>query len=61
MTDDDKTPTSAAALNAELAALLRRARDNDVDVRGGWTCSADTDGLDWDVVVTEVKTADRAE
>ena len=59
MTDGDAVPASAAALNAELAALLRRARDNGVDVRGGWTCPADADAPDWDVVVTEVETADR--
>lgn len=48
-------PASKAALSSELTALLKQADQNGVDVRGGWTCPADTEQSDWDVVVTEVR------
>lgn len=55
MTDDE--PLDEAALNDELTALLRRATRDGTDVQGGWTCP-NNDGLDWDVVVTEVRSSD---
>lgn len=53
--DDSRGPGTEAELRAELQALLRRAHDSGVDVRGGWECRSD--GSDWDVVVTELRAA----
>lgn len=54
MMDSDRGPATEAELQAELQALLRRARDSGVDVRGGWECRSDERASDWDVVVTEL-------
>lgn len=55
MTDDRTGPTTPSELNAELASVLRRARDNGVDVRGGWECRNNDGSPDWDIVITEVE------
>lgn len=52
---DDRGPATDAELQAELAALLRRARDSGVDVRGGWECRGSDGQSDWDVVVAELQ------
>ncbi|SEW12984.1 hypothetical protein [Halobacterium jilantaiense] len=57
MTGDDGGPATAAELRAELTAVLRRASDSGVDVRGGWECD-DGGSVAWDVVVTELRTDD---
>jgi|AntRauMinimDraft_4_1070384.scaffolds.fasta_scaffold00015_20 hypothetical protein len=59
MTDDARGPATEAELHGELEALLQRARDRGVDVRGGWECRSDADSSGWDVVVTELR-ADRS-
>jgi len=55
MTSDGGGPATAAGLRAELTAVLRRARDSGVDVRGGWECDGGG-AAGWDVVVTELRT-----
>ena len=52
---DDRGPATEAELQAELAALLQRARNSGVDVRGGWECRSDDGQPDWDVVVTALQ------
>jgi hypothetical protein len=52
----DRAPVTEDELQAELEALLRQARESDVDVRGGWECRSGDGAPDWDVVVTELRT-----
>lgn len=48
-------PTTAAEFQANLAWLLRNARDNDVDVTGGWVHRSDGhDYPDWGIEVYRV-------
>lgn len=61
MTAEEPSVTSADELNAELHALLRRAHDSGVEVRGGWTCPHDGGHPDWDVVVTGVERRERSD
>lgn len=58
MSTDRGGPTTGAELHERLQELLRQARDNGVDVRGGWTCHNGSGRPDWDTVITEVKTRD---
>ncbi|MFD1513183.1 hypothetical protein [Halomarina rubra] len=46
--------TDADSFNHALATLLLAASDNGVDVAGGWDCSTDGDGPDWDTVILEL-------
>jgi len=53
MSDVDRLSTPAD-LQEDLSALLERAHENGVDVRGGWECPNGEDPPAWDVVVTAV-------
>lgn len=55
MTSEETPITSKVELREELKALLRRAYENEVDVKGGFACRNGAEHPDWDVVVTEVK------
>lgn len=55
MTAEETAITSEEELNEALKALLRRAHNNDIDVRGGWECRNGEEHPDWDLVVTEVR------
>ncbi|MCQ4333895.1 hypothetical protein KM295_10460 [Natronomonas sp. F2-12] len=61
MTSKKPSITSKAALSAELQALLVRAYDNGIDVRGGFECRNGAEYPDWDVVVTEITKNERAD
>jgi hypothetical protein len=61
MSSADDPPGDDAAFGAELRALLRRAHEAGVDVRGGWECRNGDGEPDWDVVVTEVAKRDGAD
>ncbi|MFB6070992.1 MAG: hypothetical protein ABEJ76_08200 [Halanaeroarchaeum sp.] len=47
----DDEPTFERA----LAAVVRTATENDVDVSGGWAVHTDDGSPDWDVVITWVE------
>lgn len=49
------TPHSEAELEAELTTLLTEARENGVDVRGGWTVTTTDEGQVLDIHITEVE------
>jgi hypothetical protein len=55
MSARDDAPDGDAEFRADLRALLRRAHESGVDVRGGWECRNGDGDPDWDVVVTEVE------
>ncbi|MEF8914612.1 hypothetical protein [Natronomonas sp.] len=55
MTADETGPVTSAELNTELEAVLRRAHESGVDVRGGWECRNGPESPDWDVLITEVE------
>jgi hypothetical protein len=55
MTSEKSSPTSKAELQAELQAVLLRAYENGIDVRGGVECQNGGKHPDWDVVITEVE------
>ena len=55
MTAEETAITSEEELNEALKALLRRAHENGIDVRGGWECRNGEEHPDWDLVVTEVR------
>lgn len=61
MTADETPLSSEAALSTELEALLTRAYENGITVRGGWECRNGPEHPDWDVVVTEVAKEDDPE
>ena len=48
-------PLDDDAFHAKLRALLYRAHEAGVDIRGGWECRNGDGSPDWDVVVTEVE------
>lgn len=54
----DAPLSSRADLHDELAALLERAHENGVNVRGGWECPNGGDPPAWDVVVTAVRSSE---
>lgn len=60
MTPDESPPASAADLQRQLGSLFREANRNGIDVVGGWDFRNE-DGMDWDVVVTELDTRSHAE
>jgi hypothetical protein len=57
MTADNPAVSSKTEFATELNALLGRAHENDVNVKGGWECRNGDGQPDWDVVVTEIATA----
>ncbi|MCU4718172.1 hypothetical protein [Halapricum hydrolyticum] len=61
MTPAETPLTSKAELNAELKALLLRAYENGLDVKGAFECRNGVDHPDWDVVVTEVEKNESSE
>lgn len=56
-TDFTDTVTTADDFEDALEALLAAADENDVPVEGGWSPDG-LDGTTWDVVITEVASAD---
>jgi len=61
MTAEEPSLTSRAELNEELQALLVRAHESGVDVKGGHECRNGAESPDWDVVITELKKDPQAE
>lgn len=59
MRDRETGPETPAELTARLRVLLCQARDNGIEVQGGWECLNGDEYPDWDVVVTEVRKTDR--
>lgn len=55
MTAAEAPIESRAELNAELRALLVRAYDEGIEVKGGFECESGAAYPDWDVVVTEIE------
>jgi hypothetical protein len=55
MTAEKPPITSKAQLQAELQAVLRRASEDGIDVRGGFDCRNGDQHPDWDVIITEVE------
>jgi hypothetical protein len=53
---EEPSPTSREEFRAELHAVLRRAYENDVEIKGGFDCRNGDGSPDWDVIVTEVET-----
>ncbi|MFT4889648.1 MAG: hypothetical protein ACI9YT_000558 [Halobacteriales archaeon] len=49
--------TTEAEFEAALSELVDVAEDNGVSVEGGWTSNG-SDGILWDIVITEVVPAD---
>ncbi len=54
----DLTIASPEQFNAVLAAMLARAREGGVDVRGPWVCRGDGSTPDWEVAVVELAVDD---
>lgn len=49
--------TTRRSFHEALQAIIRRSRENDVDVNGGWECR--TDGLgDYEAVIVELTAID---
>lgn len=46
--------TSREEFRAELHAVLRRAYEDGIEIKGGYECRNGDGHPDWDVVVTEV-------
>lgn len=61
MSSEGPTLTSEAELSAELQALLVRAHESGINVKGGFECRNGADHPDWDVVITQIKKNPRAE
>ena len=61
MTSEETSLASKEELNAELNALLRRAYESGIDVKGGFECRNGVEHPDWDVIVTEVEKNDHSE
>lgn len=61
MTAEEAPLSSQEEFNAELKALLRRAYDGGLDVKGGWGCRNGTGYPDWDVMVTKVRKDEETE
>lgn len=61
MTSEATPLMSKEELNAELQALLLRAYESGLDVKGGFECRNGADHPDWDVIITEVKKNDQLE
>lgn len=61
MTAEEPPLTSKAELSAALQALLVRAYENGIDVKGGFECRNGAESPDWDVLITELEKNQRAE
>lgn len=61
MTAQEPPITTKAELNEEIEALLWRAHENGIDVRGGFECRNGVEHPDWDVIVTEVTKPESSE
>lgn len=61
MSVEEPSITSQEELNEELKALLRRAHNNGIDVRGGWECRNGEEHPDWDLIITEVQKNEKSE
>lgn len=50
-------PTDEKRFEKALSSLLRRARENGVDIGGGWAPITGTHGTQWDVLITRIAEA----